>query len=221
MANNLTTGQSLGLLAVGIGCIWFMASHSDDKPAAPANAPGAEVAQTAGPESAPTEAATMSNVDIARKMNLTQAIETTRRAMTDTVDDTSPGTAALAFWATAAPMKWDELVGLTRTRAPLVFKDPDEQRGKLLCASGEVVEITAEHSEARKIYLGGLADTSGTVYRFAAVGSTGDLVQGSTAAFCGVVTGRVDYSNSGGGTTHAIQLVGMFKLPANMKAAKS
>jgi hypothetical protein len=35
-----------------------------------------------------------------------------------------------------------------------------------------------------------------------------------------VVTGRIDYSNSGGGTTHAIQLVGMFKLPVNTRSAK-
>jgi hypothetical protein len=91
---------------------------------------------------------------------------------------------------------------------------------KLLCASGEIVEITAEHSDAGKIYLGGLVDATGTIYRFAAVGSTGDLVQGSSGAFCGVVTGRIDYSNSGGGTTHAIQLVGMFKLPVNTRSAK-
>ncbi|QWT21248.1 hypothetical protein KPL74_04430 [Bacillus sp. NP157] len=218
MAKKLTKGQSIGLFAIGMGAIWFMAAHSDENPAARASTPTAEVAETAKPESAPTGATPESNIDIARKMDLTEAIETTRPAMTDTVDDTSPGTAAFAFWATAAPMKWNELMGLTRTKAPLVFKDPDEQRGKLLCAAGEIVEITAERSDAGKIYLGGLVDKSGTIYRFAAVGSTGDLVQGSSGAFCGVVTGRVDYSNSGGGTTHAIQLVGMFKLPANAKA---
>lgn len=218
MTKQLTKGQSIGLLLFGIGVIWFMAAHSDDQSSAPARHEQAGAAAPAPPESSTDTVSPDANPKTLRNLSLSEAIDAARPEMTDTVDDTSSGTAAFALWASAAPMKWDELMGLPRTKAPLVFKDPDEQRGKLLCASGEIVEITAEHSAVGKIYLGGLADmATGTIYRFAAVGSTGDLVQGSAGAFCGVVTGRIDYSNSGGGTTHAIQLVGMFKLSQNMK----
>lgn len=55
--------------------------------------------------------------------------------------------------------------------------------------------------------------------RFAAVASTGELVAQSSANFCGVTTGKYSYSNSGGGTTHAVFLVGMFDLPENKPQA--
>jgi hypothetical protein len=42
----------------------------------------------------------------------------------------------------------------------------------------------------------------------------GRVGSGNTAArFCGVVTGLYDYSNSGGGTGHTADIVGMFDLP--------
>lgn len=47
------------------------------------------------------------------------------------------------------------------------------------------------------------------------VSSTGRLVEDSRARLCGFVTGKYSYSNSGGGSSHAVQLVGMFKLPEN------
>ncbi len=55
----------------------------------------------------------------------------------------------------------------------------------------------------------------GNIYRFLAAGSSGTLVPQSYGRFCGVVTGTYDYSNSGGGTGHAVEMVGMFDLPEN------
>ena len=61
------------------------------------------------------------------------------------------------------------------------------------------------------IYMRGYSD----IYRFLAVKSTGNITDESSAKFCGVVIGKMDYANSAGGVAHAIQLVGMFDLPEN------
>jgi hypothetical protein len=52
--------------------------------------------------------------------------------------------------------------------------------------------------------------------KFVAAGSTGQLVAQSRARFCGATTGKYSYSNSGGGTSHAVQMVGMFRVPENL-----
>ena len=41
--------------------------------------------------------------------------------------------------------------------------------------------------------------------------------QHEPARFCGIATGRDTYANTGGGTTHAVRVVGMFDLPENRK----
>jgi hypothetical protein len=74
-----------------------------------------------------------------------------------------------------------------------------------------------EKADGNKFYNGGLVDHYGHIYRFIAVRSTGDLVAGSVAHFCGVVTGKQSYANSVGGMAHAVFLVGMFVLPENKK----
>ena len=89
------------------------------------------------------------------------------------------------------------------------------EKGLTYVAEGE---ITADDSLGTpKVFTGGLIDNSGQIYRFIAVKSTGEIVKGSTAKFCGIVTGRLMFSNSVGGTTHAVSLVGMFDLPENRK----
>jgi hypothetical protein len=41
------------------------------------------------------------------------------------------------------------------------------------------------------------------------------LVADSNATFCGVIVGKVGFTNASGGTTNAPYLVGMFDLPEN------
>ena len=69
--------------------------------------------------------------------------------------------------------------------------------------------------EARNISERELSTTAGNLIYFVNAGSSGELVQNSIARTCGVVTGRFDYSNSGGGVGHAISVVGLFDLPQN------
>jgi len=147
--------------------------------------------------------------------NLRQAIASTRLDMKDTQDaNVSVGAAKLAIWG-AENMRWAELQELPQGKYGMVMKDPDTQRGSRLCTSGQVIEIAKDGSVPQKIYVGGMFGTEGNLYRFIAVGSTGEIVANSRAKFCGIVTGQQHYPNSVGGEAHAVHLVGMFDLPEN------
>lgn len=128
----------------------------------------------------------------------------------------SKGAALLAVWGASA-MKWSELQALDTAKYAMVMKDSASQRRKLICTTGRIIEIAVDRSTGSPLFFGGMFDDAGKLYRFIAVGSTGELVQNSRAKFCGVVTGQLHYQNSMGGVAHSVQLVGMFDLPANRK----
>ncbi len=152
--------------------------------------------------------------ELMKKKSLKSAIETAKPYMTDTTDDMSPGAAAFGIWS-ASNLKWVELNTLPKTKFSLVMKDSDEERGKLLCTKGVIIEIYTDKSIGTKIYNGGVYGNDRNVYRFISVGSTGELVQKSIASICGVVIGKQSYKNSVGGVAHAVFIVGMFDLPEN------
>lgn len=183
-------------------------SGSDKTDKGPAASSGKDSAQTHTAETAS---------DNGGYATLADAIAGNKSSMSDTDDDVSDGAVSLASWS-ADHMKWSELQGLPKTKAGLVMKDSDQQRGKLICASGELIEIASEKEDDKKFYEGGLQDDDDNIYRFIAVKSTGGLVENSHATLCGVVIGRQDYADSVGGEAHAVFLVGMFQLPENTKS---
>jgi hypothetical protein len=103
---------------------------------------------------------------------------------------------------------------MNETSIALLKKDSDEERGKRLCLPSRIIQISAGKIENDKLYEG-LLQTPDGIVSFIAVRSTGDLLEGSIGKFCGVTTGNYSYSNAGGGTTHAIRMIGMFDLPEN------
>lgn len=133
----------------------------------------------------------------------------------------SKGAANLAKWSDAHLM-WGELKSLPDGNFALTMKDPDTQRGKKVCFSGRVGDIQAESIDGVKTFEGSIYSTSvrNLIYRYIAVKSTGSITANKKAKFCGVVVGRNSYKNSVGGTTHTVQLVGMFELPENTGATK-
>lgn len=135
--------------------------------------------------------------------NLAEAIAAIKPTMTDTVNDISQGAALLALWS-ANNLNYSDFKNMSRSKYSLIMKDPDEERGKLLCIIGSIIEIQVEKADGNKFYNGGLVDDYGHIYRFIAVRSTGDLVAGSVGHFCGVVTGKQSYANSIGGVAHAV-----------------
>ncbi len=155
---------------------------------------------------------------IQKVQSFSAAVEMVKPDMADTHDEHSGGTLLLTVWA-ASHLRWED-VGVTKneTSFALVKKDSDEARGKRMCASGTLIQISKQDFGdlgGNKIYGGLLLTRSGDILSFFAAGSTGSLVERNKARFCGVVTGTYDYSNSAGGVGHAVATVGMFDLPEN------
>lgn len=150
------------------------------------------------------------------EMTFGAALADIRPDMADSRDEPSVGALVLTAWS-VNHLRWaDVAVTTDETTNALAKKDPDAARGKRLCTSGSIIEINVERDPALgKFFIGLLENGGGALYRFHAVHDTGNIVQSSWARFCGVVTGLFDYANSGGGTGHAVSIVGMFDLPSN------
>lgn len=180
----------------------------NDQLAPVAETPDRAQAETSTPAKAPAM-----RIDFA---NLQDAIASTLPHMADTSNgEISKGGAFLALWSDRN-LKWSELQEVPAGKFALVMKDSETQRGKRICTSGTVIEISVDATvPGKKIYIGGMYDDSGSLYRFVAVRSTGEIVAQSRAKFCGIITGQQHYPNSVGGVAHSVHLVGMFDLPEN------
>jgi hypothetical protein len=146
---------------------------------------------------------------------LSAAVAATSDMAADSVNKLSPMTIALTAWGLSHMKLADVAVKRNETSFALVRKDSDETRGKRMCVSGLIIEIAVEKTSYGKVNQGLLMSGQGDLYHFSTTGSSGELVEKSRARLCGVTTGNYEYSNSGGGTGHAIQIVGMFDLPQN------
>jgi len=150
--------------------------------------------------------------------SLSGAISYAKKYMGSTRDKPSKGALIFGAWSMKR-LKWSELQLVEKTKYALVEKDPETEIGKKMCVRGKVIQIRAERTSYGKMFTGLMfkgASYRSNVVSFFAVGSTGEIVARKRARFCGIVTGIYTYSNTGGGTTHAVQMVGMFKLKANM-----
>jgi hypothetical protein len=204
MRNALCRGVLPLILIVVVGC----QKETVSAPAPGATAPVAVAAPSPPPEEKKAP-------EVKPPKTLAEAVALVKPAMNDTFNEVSKGAIVLAAWS-IKNMTWSELNKLPPTKHSLVMKDPDEERGKLLCGRGMIIELAAEKTEIGKVHNGGMFVNS-NVYRFIAIGSTGELVAQNWAGFCGVVIGKQSYQNSMGGTAHAVFLVGMFSLPENKK----
>lgn len=171
-----------------------------------------------------TQAAEPSPVPQIPKFNFTslsEAIAATKPKMEDFNEvEVSLGAIYLALWS-STHLTWADLQTVEQGKYGMVMKDSESQRGKRICIPGQIIEIELDKSTKEKIYAGGIFDDQMRIYRFIAVGSTGELMAGSNANFCGIITGKNNYSNSQGGVAHAVHLVGMFELPENKKQIKN
>jgi hypothetical protein len=183
-----------------------------DAPAATATATRAEYVKTVEPQAPPAP------------QKLKDLIALTKPVFVDTDNEIDrTGVFFGLAWATMR-YPWSELAALPETSFGKFKKDPSAERGKRLCATGLVGEITDATAggtvgdlPARSLYGGKMAEGT-NVITFYAVGSTGGIVQGNTARFCGVATGIYSFPNSLGTTTHSVLASGMFDLPENRKA---
>lgn len=235
----------------------------------------------------PTLPATSASASVpprSESSSLPEAIAELRPAFSDTSGTLDRGSAALAQWA-SGHLRWSDLRGLQRTSAALFRKDPERERGRLICIDGVIGEIRAERNLARRllndraqsyaemvaqspqtaqlvpdagapgavpasaqllavgtedskqwevpngsVYFATLAEVSPDaesarrersrqlVVAALAVRSSGDLVDGSQARFCGVLTG-INLGASPGASEPVVQhrAVGMFELSENVR----
>lgn len=146
---------------------------------------------------------------------LQEALAVALPAMQDGQDEVPDGTIQFATWAAAKMRLVDVAVTKNETSAKRVKKDSDSERGKRLCVSGKIIQIAKQNTRTEPIFIGLLSQGYSEMFHFFAARSTGDIVEDSRAKLCGVVTGRYSYSNAGGGTTHSVQIVGVFDIAEN------
>lgn len=201
------------LLACSLAC-----SKSDEE-APTHSAPGLSRAESPEPEPAPEPPSLAEQIE--SKTSAAEAVRFALPHMEDRFDQTSTGALLLAQWA-AGHLRWGDVhVERDETSPARIKKDADSERGKRMCYSGRIIQIAKTDLVAgRSVFVGLMMARRYNIIHFLAAGSTGDLVEKSRARFCGFVTGRYSYSNSGGGSSHAVQMVGMFKLPENIVQAR-
>jgi hypothetical protein len=209
--NNISVSQVLLILLGCIGAVVgavFLTSKTSAKDPGPPPLPAANEA-VAAPAPAP---------NVGQRLAATAELSTAIQILTPEfqVNGTTqdPAAEVFAVWS-GLHMTWTALQKIPETQRALVMKDPTAEAGKRLCWSGSVIEISTDRSSGQPIYAGGMINDNGDVVRFFTVGSSGDIVEHTWARLCGIVTGVLSYENSGGGTTHSVQVVGMFDLPKN------
>jgi len=106
-------------------------------------------------------------------------------------------------------LKFSAISQLPRTDFGEAMKDADSERGKAMVVSGSVIQIAKDGEYFTGLICGG--SYCSRVYHFVTPGTTRGINQGSYVTFAGVFVQRYSYSNSGGGTTHSLALVGYFK----------
>lgn len=204
-------GGGVVIASVTITMAWAMTRGDGHvrqlTPIAAVPADPAPAAAAAPPEPSPSE-------QVMAKKSLASVLAYIEPVLGDSTDEPNPGAAMLALWSEKR-LTWEMLQTRPATTYGLVMKDPLPEHGKRICISGSVVQITTDRSAGFPIYVGQIMTNGMKFVHFNAVKSSGKIVEDSPARFCGVVTGRYSFSNTGGGTTLTVNAVGMFDLPEN------
>lgn len=195
------------------------------------SAPGADAAETsldaASPDATSLEpvlsAEDQDHVTVRATMNAVSLADALRAAKpifkredeASNTNSTWTGALAVGYWA-SKKMKWaDVTTAKDETSWAMAQKDIEDARGKRLCPSGTVDQIKAiKGLDDTKLFIGTLATSDGPFEAFA-VGSTGALVHGSRARYCGVVTGLSQLTTEQGAVHRYVNLIGMYDLPEN------
>jgi hypothetical protein len=196
---------TIGAIALALGGVALGSSllRSQNPPASPQPEPVA----------APVRAESLAE-RIDRASTISEAVALMRPHLGDgSPTAADPGGEILAQWA-ARHLRWQDMANLTASSYALAQKDTDAERGKYICSTNRIVQIRAERGPSGTLYRGTMS-LDGSMITYVAVGSTGKLVDESSARFCGVIAGRWNYRTLAGGTAESIFLIGMFDLPEN------
>ncbi|MGZ6092450.1 MAG: hypothetical protein ACXWUG_10545 [Polyangiales bacterium] len=196
-------------LLLDVGCKKKEAQREEAKADPPAPVEKAKAALP--PEKTPDELMDQAG-------NAKQAFDQAKPLMSDVSIDSTTNKGAILFsrWA-STHLSWkDVFVDKDETTFGKIRKDSEEELGKRMCVSGMIVQIEVlKLDTGKKVAVGLLMSNGQNIYHFANAGSSGEIVQKKYARMCGFVMGNYSYANSGGGTSHGVDLVGMFDLPEN------
>jgi hypothetical protein len=162
----------------------------------------------------PTTPAVAREPDVRGAATLSAALDEARAKMGDGPAP-SEGALLLAAWADRA-LDWADVDRQSETSAARVLERPSSERGKRLCASGEIAEIADFDASGTKVHAGRLVADPTTTLHFLAVRSVGTLAPRGRARVCGIVTGVIE-PNDGKGSP-MVQLVGLFDLADNRRS---
>ena len=158
-----------------------------------------------------------SPLEILREVKtLSEVTKLMGNSVEDKPNRSNDATGLITYWS-SFNMKWNDVfVQSNETSFKKSRKDIDEERFKRMCIDGRLIQIeVVKPVDKTRWFVGLMMDQYQNIYHFNAVKNSGELVGGSFATYCGLVTGLYDYSNSGGGTGHAVDMVGMFDLTEN------
>ena len=155
-------------------------------------------------ESSPIYAAAKDERERSRLYVVSAATNAQHIAQGGTDGDMSIAATALAVVVEHADPKI--LDALPKTSGAEARKDPDESRGKVISASGNVLEIRRSDN----FFEGALVTDSGNIVRFITPKADG-VTDGTWASFRGIFVQEYDYANVSGGETRSILLVGRFQ----------
>lgn len=150
-----------------------------------------------------------------RAVSLPEFIDQLKPQMEDTLNKHPESAGMLAYFMEIKGIKLSDINKLSATTRGKILKDSEAEKGKKLCVSGSIIQISADRSGGFPAYTGIISNSSFEPIMFIALGDTGELEAQSNARFCGVTVGKTSYSNTGGGESTAPYVVGMFDLPAN------
>lgn len=193
-------GAAAAALAITVGVLAVVLGGEDPAPAA-ARVPVAHVPLAAEPPPVPESP----EVRLAKAASFEEAIALARPVLVDTTDQLGEGARLLASYATAK-LRWAEVDVPAETTLGHIEKDPERERGKRLCATGEILQIVRRDVGGRKVHVGRLRTADSDEVTFVAVGTTGELVKRSTGRLCGAALGM-------SGT--AVSILGMFDFEEN------
>lgn len=218
---NIRIAIVLGSLAVlfAVAIVVYRATRGDDVQRARHDADPVAPSQpepTQRIERAPEVPASVAHARaIMNAPNLNAVLKLVKLGDMQVGDDFDPGVVQLGAWA-MQHLKWGDVVPvIVPPPWEEIRKNPDRARGKLACWSGSIIEIRESVSNDVPIQEGGIMTAGAKVVRFMGFFDSTGVVQGSTARFCGVITGLQSYENSAGGSTHSVFTLGMFDTPKN------
>jgi hypothetical protein len=148
---------------------------------------------------------------------LGEAILLTRPRMSDFTGTPDEGSSTLLTYWLDKKYPWAQLEATPATTEAAFLANPDAERGKRICTSG-VVQQLSQVSPQPPRHDGVQLAQSGVSVSFGAVGDVAGIKQGGPGKFCGIATGIQTMTAPDGKQTRAIRSIGMFDTPANRGA---